>query len=489
MDINNNNNSLTDQINELYNSYKNSIKEQFELISEQQNKILLDLDEFYKKSLNLIINNKKNKNFKKNLSLNINNENNMIEKHIISKTPKNFYLNYNSNNNLYKSNSTIKTINFKSPSKQNNSIFNNNSTNNNKSKFYSNMNTIYKNDKNIKNKSNFYKKNFLIQDKNNNKKGIERSTSMLLKTNKDYLSKHNKNNSNFISNNKSKNNIINSKKNFNKSNNRKSFEKINNNNKNNNNNINDNNNNKVSNININDLKKFSIIDIPNEINSNLKKCFFLMSKNNIVPFNIRLKFIMNIKPIYNYYNINDISNDYINFLQNKISNLNQINKNLFFKPSKLAQINLNFLNKKNENDFYNNNIKNEDKKIVMLFIKIILNIEQINIDKFNDFKVTLLKLKEICKNNLKHFLLNSETIKKINNINENNLLKIFLFITNNNILEIEFNEINKISPVLNNIFFYLKELINFLNNKHKINESINIVNNELLKYKKLFENI
>jgi hypothetical protein len=215
-----------------------------------------------------------------------------------------------------------------------------------------------------------------------------------------------------------------------------------------------------------------------------------MSKNNIVPFNIRLKFIMNIKPIYNYYNINDISNDYINFLQNKISNLNQINKNLFFKPSKLAQINLNFLNKKNENDFYNNNnIKNEDKKIVMLFIKIILIIEQINIDKFNDFKVTLLKLKEICKNNLKHFLLNSETIKKINNINENNLLKIFLFITNNNILEIEFNEINKISPVLNNIFFYLKELINFLNNKHKINESINIVNNELLKYKKLFENI
>ena len=119
-----------------------------------------------------------------------------------------------------------------------------------------------------------------------------------------------------------------------------------------------------------------------------------MSKNNIVPFNIRLKFIMNIKPIYNYYNINDISNDYINFLQNKISNLNQINKNLFFKPSKLAQINLNFLNKKNENDFYNNNnIKNEDKKIVMLFIKIILNIDQINIDKFNDFKVTLLKLK------------------------------------------------------------------------------------------------
>ena len=456
MDINNNNNSLTDQINELYNSYKNSIKEQFELISEQQNKILLDLDEFYKKSLNLIINNKKNKNFKKNLSLNINNENNMIEKHIISKTPKNFYLNYNSNNNLYKSNSTIKTINFKSPSKQNNSIFNNNSTIYNKSKFYSNMNTIYKNDKNIKNKSNFYKKNFLIQDKNNNKKGIERRTSMLLKTNKDYLSKHNKNNNN-----------------------------------NNNNNINDNNNNnKVSNININDLKKFSIIDIPNEINSNLKKCFFLMSKNNIVPFNIRLKFIMNIKPIYNYYNINDISNDYINFLQNKISNLNQINKNLFFKPSKLAQINLNFLNKKNENDFYNNNnIKNEDKKIVMLFIKIILIIEQINIDKFNDFKVTLLKLKEICKNNLKHFLLNSETIKRINNINENNLLKIFLFITNNNILEIEFNEINKISPVLNNIFFYLKELINFLNNKHKINESINIVNNELLKYKKIFENI
>ena len=215
-----------------------------------------------------------------------------------------------------------------------------------------------------------------------------------------------------------------------------------------------------------------------------------MSKNNIVPFNIRLKFIMNIKPIYNYYNINDISNDYFNFLQNKISNLNQINKNLFFKPSKLSQINLNFLTKKNENDFYNNNIiKNEDKKIVMLFIKIILNIEQINIEKFNDFKVTLLKLKEICKNNLKHFLLNSETIKKINNINENNLLKIFLFITNNNILEIEFNEINKISPVLNNIFFYLKELINFLNNKHKINESINIVNNELLKYKKLFENI
>ena len=213
----------------------------------------------------------------------------------------------------------------------------------------------------------------------------------------------------------------------------------NNNNKNNNNNINDNNNNnKVSNININDLKKFSIIEIPNEINSNL----------------------------------------------------NQINKNLFFKPSKLAQINLNFLNKKNENDFYNNNnIKNEDKKIVMLFIKIILNIEKINIEKFNDFKVTLLKLKEICKNNLKHFLLNSETIKKINNINENNLLKMFLFITNNNIIEIEFNKINNISPVLNYIFFYIKELINFLINRYKINESINNVNNELLKYKKKFENI
>jgi hypothetical protein len=351
------------------------------------------------------------------------------------------------------------------------------------------MNTINKNDKNIKNKSNFYNKNLLIQDKNN-KKVIERSISMLLKTNKDYTSKHNKNNSNFISNNKSKNNIINSKKNFNKSNNRKSFEKNNFNNKNNNNiNIN-NNNNKVSNINLNKLKKFSIFDIPNEINTNLKRCFYLMCKNNIVPFNIRLKFIMNIKPIYNYYNINDISNDYFNFLQNKISNLNQINKNLFFKPSKLAQINLNFLNKKNENYFYNNNnIKNEDKKIVMLFIKIILNIEQINIEKFNDFKVTLLKLKEICKNNLKHFLLNSETIKKINNINENNLLKMFLFITNNNIIEIEFNKINNISPVLNYIFFYIKELISFLINRYKINESINNVNNELLKYKKKFENI
>ena len=125
----------------------------------------------------------------------------------------------------------------------------------------------------------------------------------------------------------------------------------------------------------------------------------------------------------------------------------------------------------------------------MLFIKIILNIEQINIEKFNDFKVTLLKLKEICKNNLKHFLLNSETIKKINNINENNLLKLFLFITNNNIIEIEFNKINNISPVLNYIFFYIKELISFLINRYKINESINNVNNELLKYKKKFENI
>ena len=483
MNVNINNADLTEQINELYNLYKNSIKEQFELISEQQNKILLDLDEFYKKSINIILNNKNNKNnknYKKNLSLNIN-DNNSLEKHIISKTPKNFNLNYNSNNTLYKSDLMNKTINFKSPSKQNNSVFNNNSIIYSKSKFYSNMNiNNHKNDKNIKNKSNFHKKNLLINDKNN-KKSIERSISMLLKTNKEYSSKNIKNNSSIISNNKPKNNVINSKNNFNKSNKRKSFEKNNINDK---NNIN-NNNNKISNININDLKKYSLIDIPNEIDTNLKKCFYLLCKNNIIPFNIRLKFIMNINPIYNYYNINDLSNDYNNFLKNKISNLNQINKNLIFKPSKLSQINLNFLTKKNENDFYNNNIiKNDDKKIVMSFIKIILNIDQINIEKLNDFKVTLLKLKELCKNNLKQFLLNSETIKKINNINQNNLLKIIKFISNNNMNDIEFNKIKIISPVLSNIFFYIKELINFLSYKYKLNESISNINNELLKCKK-----
>ena len=291
----------------------------------------------------------------------------------------------------------------------------------------------------------------------------------------------------------------------------------NNNNKinNNNNKINTNINNNINLINNNlnknndNLRKFSIIDIPslttiqekskkinlindeinsydnyftltsdenelsdriiNKIEKQKEKCFYLVSKSNVVPLSIRILFSKNIQTIYNYNPPIQIIRDYLEFLDLKINNLNRIIFKKFF-PSLTAQSSLCFIKKDDENLLLNLNISNEEEKknVNNLLRLILLTYGRTYNDKI-DYKFLIDELMKLSNNNLRKFFTNIETLKNINNLSETSI-DYYLEISEKNKNMFDIN-CKSIPQFFEKFIFYLSEVKEYLYNK-KYNQTI-----------------
>ena len=165
-----------------------------------------------------------------------------------------------------------------------------------------------------------------------------------------------------------------------------------------------------------DNRKLSIMDIPsvNQINfynrqKKLDLFFSILSKNNVLPFKLRLIFSMKSK-----YSKEDILKDYHNYLNYKkhIYN-NQEKEFILFKPSKTIQCLLGFINKEDESEFIKKHSKydsnNENEVILFNIFKIFYIILNKKIpENDNDIIINFFQniFKEINVNNIRGCLLN-----------------------------------------------------------------------------------
>ena len=184
-----------------------------------------------------------------------------------------------------------------------------------------------------------------------------------------------------------------------------------------------------------DIPSVSQINLYNNNNDKGKfdDFFFILSKSNVLPFNLRILFS---KLSNKNYSKEEILNDYKNYLKYKIDVYeNEEKEFLPFKPSKTIQCLLGFIKKNDENEFIKNHSiynSNNEKEIIL----------------FNIFKILYILLnKKIPDNNndiIKNFFQNVFKELNINNLKECLINKICNDLTLSKI------ELNTINMVLNN---------------------------------------
>ena len=165
-----------------------------------------------------------------------------------------------------------------------------------------------------------------------------------------------------------------------------------------------------------DNRKLSIMDIPsvNQINfynrqKKLDLFFSILSKNNVLPFKLRLIFSMKSK-----YSKEDILKDYHNYLNFKKDIYNKQEKEfILFKPSKTIQCLLGFINKEDESEFVKKHSKydsnNENEVILFNIFKIFYIILNKKIpENDNEIIINFFQkiFKEVNVNNIRGCLLN-----------------------------------------------------------------------------------
>ena len=296
--------------------------------------------------------------------------------------------------------------------------------------------------------------------------------------------------------------------------------------------LNKNLNNKINNNISHDIRKFSIIDIPsinsiqekakkiNELNNNeaknyfdseddsfnsgidfdsdkkilnkiksqKEKCFYLVSKSEIVPLKIRLFFSNRIRSVHNFNPSSQIINSYLELLDKKIKKYK--NRDLIkFNPSLTAQYALCFIKKEDEYSILNLNSINENwKKKASLLIKLILLIAGREYSNDIKFEFLLQELKKISNNQIRRFLINIETLKNIEQLSEK-IIDSFISICESD-KDIFNTENNDIPKIFEKIIFYLKEIYEFLkikkantDKKNSIEEERNYLQKKIVYYK------
>ena len=250
----------------------------------------------------------------------------------------------------------------------------------------------------------------------------------------------------------------------------------------------------------NEKRKLSIIDIP-YLNSNhekknekekkaqnekiklfknkKEKFIFLLSKSNVVPLKLRIKFCKLNSLVYKNNPPNEIINDYYNLLENKINDLkNKLNQK--FYPSFTVQTELNFILKDDENYFFKTFFSNDE--IIISYLKcllIIINNNYILENKNINCKDLINEIHKISKGNIKKLLINNELINKINEFSEsklNQFIQIYSLI--------KYDILKKDLPsFLKKILLFIQEIYFFLNNKNNIKIKYNNFTNEQKKLK------
>ena len=230
-----------------------------------------------------------------------------------------------------------------------------------------------------------------------------------------------------------------------------------------------------------DNRKLSIMDIPsiNEINlynNNYKQktyddFYFILSKSNVLPFNLRILFA---KISNKNYSKEEILNDYKNYLQYKRQVYeNEEKEFLPFKPSKTIQCLLGFLNKNDENEFIKNHItynSNNENEIILynifkiLYILVNKKIPDNNCDIIKNFFQKVYK--ELNINNLKQCILN----KICNNLTLSKIeLNTINMILNNNgkIIDNDYLKSIENEKIMFPIALFVKELNDYSKKRFK----------------------
>ena len=521
---------LKQQLIEIYEDSKKIIDNHLKLINNEIKKIKNQHELFYKKALDILIKSENENENKSELKYNLTSTNEYVN--TLTNSPSKTPLKGRSSNHLknyHKLSSEFNSFK-KNIIKSNKGILNNNKKSSKKyilhhNNFSFTKSTISQNISKIitKNKLNSFQKKIQSTKKNSfnsNTSNASNFNSMSVSSNHSFSNLDSKVSSiPFVNNNYNgkkknvklkkndltikKNNLINCKK-SNQNNNNKTNNKINTNINNNlnlvNNNLNKNNDN---------LRKLSIIDIPslttiqekskkinlindeinsydnyftltsdenelsdriiNKIEKQKEKCFYLVSKSNVVPLSIRILFSKNIQTIYNYNPPIQIIRDYLEFLDLKINNLNRIIFKKFF-PSLTAQSSLCFIKKDDENLLLNLNISNEEEKknVNNLLRLILLTYGRTYNDKI-DYKFLIDELMKLSNNNLRKFFTNIETLKNINNLSETSI-DYYLEISEKNKNMFDIN-CKSIPQFFEKFIFYLSEVKEYLYNK-KYNQTI-----------------
>ena len=271
---------------------------------------------------------------------------------------------------------------------------------------------------------------------------------------------------------------------------------------NNTNNNNNNNNNNINNENINneefDLRKFSIIDIPSHNQNQEKKkeisssnvfknevkyfqtpkelCIYLCTKSNVVPFKTRIKLSKIMKSIYQINSPSEILEDYINYLDNIVKSLKNKLK-IKFNPSFTARSEINFINAKDENEFYS---YDTNDNVILCLMKCLLIIFNFNKD-LNDFKCKELikQIKNASNGKIRNFLISEE---RLNKINELSLEKIDRFCDIFHEIKDEIKN-RQLPTLLYKITFFLQEIYPFFIDRIKKKKKFFNSSNELNKLK------
>ena len=257
---------------------------------------------------------------------------------------------------------------------------------------------------------------------------------------------------------------------------------------------------KIENEKEKEKRKLSIIDIPYlssnhekkkekekiEKNEKIKlfknkkeKCIYLLSKSNVVPLKLRIKFCKLNSLVYKNNPPNEIINDYYNLLENKINDLkNKLNQK--FYPSFTVQTELNFILKEDENYFFKSFFSND--QIILNYLKcflIIINNNYILDNKNINCKDLINEIHKISKGNIKKLLINNELINKINQFSErklNQFIQIYSLIKNDIIKK-------DLPSFLKKILLFIQEIYFFLNNKNNLKIKYNNFTNEQKKLK------
>ena len=221
-----------------------------------------------------------------------------------------------------------------------------------------------------------------------------------------------------------------------------------------------------------DNRKLSIMDIPsinqiNYYNNKIKfeKLFSILSKSNVLPFNLRLIFSVKSK-----YSKEEILKDYQNYFNYKKNIYEKQEKEfILFKPSKTIQCLLGFLNKEDENEFIQKHSKydsnNENETIL-----------------FHTFQILYILLNKKIPDNENNIIINLfQTIFKELNINTIKECILNKICNNLTLTKVELNTINMILNTCPKIIQeeYLKSI-----KKEKIVFPITLFIKELFEYSK-----
>jgi hypothetical protein len=182
------------------------------------------------------------------------------------------------------------------------------------------------------------------------------------------------------------------------------------------------------------------------------------------------------KNIYKLNSPSEILEDYINFLENLVKTLKNKLK-IRFNPSFTARSEINFINAKDENEFYN---YDTNDNIILCLIKCLLIIFNFNKD-LNNFKCKELikQIKNASNGKIRNFLISEERLKSFNELS---LEKIDRFCELFH--EIKDEVKNKQLPILlYKIFFFLQEIYPFFIDRSKKKKKFFNSLNELNKLK------